>query len=44
VRAVDLAFWDAAAGAWSLEPIRYGLHVGPSSRDQPLEGAITVAP
>jgi beta-glucosidase len=44
VRAVDLAFWDAAAGAWSLEPIRYGIHVGPSSRDLPLEGAVTVAP
>ena len=44
VRAVDLAFWDVAAAAWSLEPIRYGLHVGPSSRDLPLEGDVTIAP
>ena len=44
VRAVDLAFWDMAAGAWSLEPISYGLHVGSSSRDLPLDGAVTVAP
>src|SRR4029453_8621855 len=30
VRAADLAYWDVAAGAGAVEPIAYGVHVGPS--------------
>ncbi|MCW5892865.1 MAG: glycoside hydrolase family 3 C-terminal domain-containing protein [bacterium] len=44
LRAADLAYWDGAAGAWVLEPITYEVRVGSSSRDLPLEGAVTVAP
>jgi beta-glucosidase len=44
VRAADLAYWDVGAGAWTVEAITYGVHVGPSSADLPLSGAFTVAP
>ena len=40
----DLAYWDVGAGAWVVEPITYEVHVGPSSRDLPLQGAFTIAP
>jgi beta-glucosidase len=42
VRAADLAYWDVDAGAWRVEPIEYGVHVGPSSRELPLEGSFRV--
>src|SRR5262245_2222198 len=44
VRAADLAYWDVGTGAWRVEPITYGVHVGPSSADLPLSGAFTVTP
>jgi beta-glucosidase len=44
VRAADLAYWDTGAGAWAVEPIAYGVHVGPSSADLPLSGTFTVTP
>ena len=44
VRAPDLAFWDAGAGALVVEPIAYTVEVGPSSRDLPLAGAFAVSP
>ena len=44
VRAADLAYWDTTAGAWTVEPITYGVAVGPSSRDLPLQGTFTIAP
>ncbi|HUE29606.1 MAG TPA: glycoside hydrolase family 3 C-terminal domain-containing protein, partial [Verrucomicrobiae bacterium] len=44
VRARDLAYWDAGAGAFVVEPIAYTVEVGPSSRDLPLAGAFAVSP
>ena len=44
VRAPDLAYWDAGAGALVVEPIAYTVEVGPSSRDLPLAGAFAVSP
>ncbi len=43
VRAADLAYWDVAAGGWTVEPTTYGVRVGGSSRDLPLEATFTVA-
>jgi beta-glucosidase len=42
VHAVDLGFWDSAAGAFVVEPITYDVAVGPSSRDLPLTGTFAV--
>ncbi|HLK11975.1 MAG TPA: glycoside hydrolase family 3 C-terminal domain-containing protein [Candidatus Binatia bacterium] len=44
VRAQDLAFWDSAAGAFTVEPITYVVRVGPSSDALPLEGSFVIAP
>lgn len=44
VAAEDLAYWDVAAGIWRVEPIEYGIHVGSSSRDLPLEGRFRIVP
>jgi len=44
VRAPDLAYWDAGAAAFVVEPIAYTVEVGPSSRDLPLAGAFAVSP
>jgi beta-glucosidase len=44
LRATDLAFYDVAADAWEVEPITYGIRVGPSSRDLPLAGSLAVLP
>lgn len=44
LRAADLAYWDTTTNGWALEPITYLVRVGSSSRDLPLEGAVTVAP
>jgi beta-glucosidase len=44
VRAADLAYWDVGAGAWTVEAITYGVHVGPSAADLPLAGSLTVVP
>ena len=43
VRAADLAYWDVGADAWVVEPLGYGVHVGPSSTDLPLAATLTVA-
>ncbi len=42
VRAADLAFWDVVAGAFEVEAISYGVRVGPSSADLPLEATFAV--
>ncbi len=44
VRAADLAYWDVGTASWIVEPITYGVHVGPSAADLPLAGAFAVAP
>ena len=44
VAASDLAYWDVKTGGWQVEPIEYGVHVGPSSRDLPLEGRFRIVP
>ena len=38
----ELAYYDVGAGAWQVEPITYGVHVGPSSRDLPLTTSFDV--
>src|SRR5262249_52068122 len=43
VPAADLAYWDVATGRWTVEPATYGVQVGGSSRDLPLEGTFTIA-
>ena len=40
----DLAFWDATAGAFAVEPLRYEVAVGGSSHDLPLRAPFTVPP
>jgi beta-glucosidase len=42
LRAADLAYWDVAAGGWTVEQIGYLVRVGPSSRELPLEGRFRV--
>jgi len=42
VHAADLAYWNVTAGAWTIEPIAYDVHVGSSSADLPLSGTFTV--
>jgi beta-glucosidase len=42
--AAELAYWDVAASTWRVEPIEYGVHVGSSSRDLPLEGRFRIVP
>jgi beta-glucosidase len=37
--AEDLAYYDAGAGSWRVEPITYTVHVGPNSRDLPLSAS-----
>ena len=43
LRAADLAFYDSAASRWQVEPITYTVHVGPSSRDLPLNASFNVS-
>ena len=38
-----MAFYDVATEAWVIEAITYGVHVGPSSGDLPLQGSFTIA-
>ncbi len=40
----DLAFWDAARGAFTVEPLAYRVQVGNGSRSLPLEAVLTVTP
>jgi beta-glucosidase len=42
VRTQDLAFYDVATEALVTEPITYGIHVGPSSRNLPLQGSFAI--
>jgi beta-glucosidase len=44
VAAPALAYWDVKTGGWQVEPIEYGVHVGASSRDLPLEGRFRIVP
>jgi beta-glucosidase len=37
-----LAHWDSAAGEWRVTPGCYGVMVGRSSRDLPLQGTLAV--
>ena len=39
-----LAHWDTTAGAWTVEPGEYQLHVGRSSLDLSLTVAVTISP
>lgn len=41
IRDDDLRYFDEAAGGWRLEPCRYELRLGQSSRDLPLMSAWT---
>ena len=43
VRAADLAYWDVGADAWVVEPLGYGVQVGPTSADLPVAATLTVA-
>jgi beta-glucosidase len=36
----SFSFWDANEHAWRIQPGCYGVHVGSSSRDLPLTGAL----
>ena len=38
----DLAYWDVAAGRWTVESGRYEVHVGASSRDLRLTESVVV--
>lgn len=40
LRTDDLAYYDALGSAWRVEPGRYRIEVGTSSRDLPLSGEI----
>ena len=44
IAASALAYWDVKTGGWQVEPIEYGVHVGPSSRDLPLQGRFRIVP
>jgi beta-glucosidase len=37
-----LAYWDTAAGSWTVEPGEYRLSIGRSSRDLPIAVTVTV--
>ena len=39
----DLAYYDVAQAAWTLEALEHAIHVGTSSRDLPLSTSLTVA-
>ena len=41
--ATDLAFWDATANEFVVEPIDYVVECGASSRDLPLQARVSVA-
>jgi len=38
----DLAFWSEKEDGWKVEPGRFVLHVGPSSRDIPLTASFSI--
>jgi beta-glucosidase len=42
VRATDLAYWDVTVSAWRVEPTRYRVEVGSSSRTLPLTAFFNV--
>ncbi len=39
----DLAYYDVAQAAWTLEALEHAIYVGTSSRDLPLSTSLTVA-
>lgn len=42
IRAADLAFWDAEASAWEVEPVTYEIRVGSHSADPRLVAAFAI--
>jgi beta-glucosidase len=44
IKISDLAYFDVKGHRWVLEPGRYDLLVGTSSRDLPLRGALSIGP
>ena len=42
VRVSDLAYFHTDANTWVVEPIAYGVHVGPNARDLPLSAIFSV--
>jgi beta-glucosidase len=42
VPAADLAYWDESTGGFLVEPVRYDILVGSSSRDLPLTGSFRI--
>jgi beta-glucosidase len=44
VPASEFRFWDSALGRWRIEPGRYRMRIGSSSRDAVWEGAFSIAP
>ncbi len=38
----DLAYFDTVANEWTVESMKYGVHVGASSRDLPISAEFTV--
>ncbi|MEZ4381198.1 MAG: glycoside hydrolase family 3 C-terminal domain-containing protein [Nannocystaceae bacterium] len=43
LRPADLAYYDVDAAAWAVEPGAYTIEAGSSSRDLPLNGALTLS-
>ena len=42
VRISDVAYYHAEQSAWVVEPITYGVHVGPNARDLPQSATFSV--
>lgn len=42
LRAKDLAYYDEPSNRWKVEPMSYGLHLGPSSADLRLEKSFQI--
>ncbi len=40
---VDLRIWDTAASRWTVPTGSYGVYVGASSRNLPLQGSLTLS-
>jgi len=44
VPARELAYFDVDSGQWVIEPLDYGIHVGPNERDLPLADVVAAGP